>query len=509
MSDSLDDFFANLSNAPTGQRYCAQSTSDSDTDNRVKSFTLPEESDDSPASDSLTRNDPEFVLPPDHSSIDYPPWERDFVFPELRAALRSVDFSTASAYRSAADLTIENCDVPPLDKFDLFAQKNVGVAEFLSARGIERPTPVQAQAIPVAFSGRDVVVVSPTGTGKTLAFLLPLIFRVLERGESGGEPRALILSPTEPLAHQTATVFAELARPSKISFVEVTGGGLKFRQESALVRGAAVVIATPGRLIGFLESIDWRVCTFVVVDEADRILDAGFFGQLRSILDFIRPDRQTLFFGATLPPQIAELSRNSLCAPVRISVGRTGAPQAAIIHNFVAVAGLPEKREWLISHLQQFGSGRVLIFVKDRALCEALFEAVRGETGEVAFVHGELPQQAREAAFGKFRVGKTRFLVATEIAARGIDVPEIGTVVNIDAPERPQSYIHRVGRTGRAGRKGEAFTLLTPRDAPAAAELLQHFLLAGMEPPAELTEFVEAHPVESGRRGKKRFDFDF
>jgi superfamily II DNA/RNA helicase len=517
MTDSLDDFFAGLPTASTTiPAFCTESSSDSDASERVKSFTRPDESEDSPNSpkspDSLSGNEPEYVTPPDHSMIDYPPWVRDIGFPELEAALSKVSKADADSFRLESDVSIEDSEIPPLTTFEPFIEKNQGVAELLSGLNITFPTAVQAQTIPIAFSGRDLIVISPTGTGKTLGFLLPLFFHVLSQDRNNSGPIGLILSPTEILAHQTAVVFSEFAKCGSVSFVEVTGGGLKFRQQNGLLRGSSVVIATPGRLIWFLSEVDWRFCTFVIVDEADRIHESGFFRQLRSILDYLRPDRQTMFFGATLPQEIAELSRNSLTRPVRISVGRSGAPQSKIEHNFVKVCDQHEKLSWLINRMNRidgFEPGLVLLFVRDKTFCEVLCESLRSTTDSIGFVHGDLERRVREETFTKFRSGQTRFLVSTEIAARGIDIPDIGTVVNVDAPESPQNYIHRIGRTARAGRSGIAFTLLTSRDSKSAADLLQHFELAGIEPPESLSDFVNAHPIDQNQKIRKRFDFNF
>ena len=255
--------------------------------------------------------------------------------------------------------------------------------------------------------------------------------------------------------------------------------------------GQDVVMATPGRLIRFLKEIEWNECTFFAIDEADRIYETGFLRQLRSIIDYIRPDRQTMLFGATLPPQIEELSEKSLRYSTRIQIGRVAAPQTNIDHKFIIFDNPMMKREWLKDKLIKLADGLVLIFVNDRSFCETLYGILKKVTNEISLVHGEMSQSDRTLSFSRFKTGESRFLIATDIAARGIDIQGINTVINIDIPDDPETYVHRVGRTARAGRFGTAITLLTPRDSEAASKLLHHFLLTGIEPPESLICFVE------------------
>ena len=507
--DPLDDFFENLSTNkdPPKQSHVSESSSDSDVETKAKAFVFPEEGDEKQGDrDALDSNEPEYVMAPDHSKIEYPGFKRDFTFEELKQALSERAKESVVEYLDENDILVENSDVPPLSTFEPFIMRKPSLAQVFVARGIESPTPVQAQTIPIAFTGQDMSVISPTGTGKTLAFLIPVLFRVLTQKSEGRNegPIALILSPTEMLAHQTALVFHQLIKEEpEIRCLELTSGFLKFKQENSIGKGVDVIIATPGRLIKFLEMINWRDCVMVVADEADRIMESGFFRQLRSILDYIRPDRQTLFFGATLPPQIDELSSNSLKSSARVQIGRTGAPQKDIEHVFVVLEEVSQKRKWLAEHAGQFEDGQVLVFVNDKSFCEKLYQMLKDDLKSVGFVHGQQDKKTREETFNRFRFGKIRFLISTDIAARGIDIDNINTVVNMDVPEKPQNYIHRVGRTARAGRKGTAYTLITPRDAPCADSLLRHFIKSGIEPPDELITFVNEHPQMA-----QQFDFN-
>ena len=508
--DPLDAFFESIENDKQEIKKgdFSDDSSDTDPEQKAKSFVLPDNPEEAIQEDD-NNNEPEYVIPPDHSKIQYPKFQRDMAFSELKEALDSVHDD--EQWKCDNDITLYNSEMKHMSSFLPIIKKYDFIGDYLTSLDIKDPTPVQAQAIPIAMMGRNLIVVSPTGTGKTLCFLIPLIFHVMQQKPNRGEmkgPITLILSPTELLAHQTALVFHQLIKKTQITSLELTGSNMKFKQETILNKIVDVIIATPGRLIHLLKDIDWRICTFVVVDEADKIFESGFFRQLRSIFDYIRPDRQTMLFGATLPPKIEELSENSLNYAARIQIGRTGAPQQNIEHNFVIFEKTIQKREWLKENLLKFPEGLVLIFVKDKSFCQQLFNQLISITSSIGFVHGQLPKQEREEVFNKFKFGKIRFLISTEIAARGIDIININTIVNFDVPEKPQSYIHRVGRTARAGRSGVAYTLLTPRDVFYADSILHHFLTSGIDPPENLIKFVEDN-IDKQPSGKIKFDFSF
>lgn len=516
--DPLDDFFDNLEatkedSTQMNEHEKISDDSETDPEEKAKAFVLPDDLVENQKEDSDADNEPEYVMPPDHSKIQYPSFKRDLIFPELRNALDSVSFDDAEQWQCDNDITVSVPGFNPIISFDVYAEKFSFLKDYLTENKINKPTPVQAQTIPIALSGSNLIVVSPTGTGKTLCFLIPLICHVLAQEPNRSEytgPIALIISPTELLAHQTALVFHQLIKKTTITSLELTGGNLKFKQEKTLDKIVDVIIATPGRLMHLLTSIDWRICSFVVVDEADKIFESGFFRQLRSIFDYIRPNRQTMLFGATLPPQIEELSENSLKYSIRVQIGRTGAPQDNIDHNFVSFEKPAQKREWLAENILKFGeNGLVLIFVKNTNFCQQLYKELLNITNSIGFVHGQLPKAERDEKFNQFKFSKIKFLISTEIASRGIDIPNVNTIINFDIPENPQSYIHRVGRTGRAGRAGSAFTLITPRDVVFADSIKRHFLLCGIEPPDELIEFINENKEKSQNAPKMRFDFSF
>lgn len=515
-NDPFDDFFDNLAEIP--QRRTpgdfSDDTSSEDPEVKARSFVNPESNEKDEEIKTLDENEPEYILPPDHTKIAYPNLKRCILTDDLKCYLDSIDNKDVEKFFISNDVLTQNSEIKPMLSFEPIIDKISGFDDFLKELKVENPTPVQAQSIPIALSGQNLIVVSPTGTGKTLCFLIPLVLHVLscletKENDKFNGPLGLIISPTEMLSHQTALVLNKLIRKTKIQAVEITGGNLKFKQENSIIKGADIITATPGRLIKFLQQVDWRYCNFLVVDEADKIFESGFFRQLRSIFDYMRPDKQILLFGATLPPQIEELSRNSLKYSARIQIGRTGAPQQNIEHNFIFFDTPKQKKIWIKDNIQKFKDGLVLIFVKDIKFCEALFNELKSCSELIGFVHGQLNKQKRDEVFNKFKNQKIRFLISTEIAARGIDINGINTVVNYDIPEKTQNYIHRVGRTARAGRSGVAYTLMTPRDALFAVELLQHFLKCGIEPPENLIDFVNNYQNDPKAKNSATFDFDF
>jgi len=482
--DPFEQFFDDLDDKIVEKTGTFSSTEDSDPEEKAKAFYYPVENDNQEQKDQFS-NEPEYVLPPDHSKIDYPPISKNIQFSGFS---QSISKEAIGDFFDKNQATVSAGLFEPLLSLEFF-KKIPRICEFFTQNSIDQPTAVQSLVLPISFQGYNMIVVSPTGTGKTLAFLLPLLFKVRQVGKQAG-PVALIVSPTEILAHQTATVLHQLIDPGEFSIIEITNRSFKFKQVSMIQKGIDIIIATPGRLMNFLTQIDWKFCTFFVVDEADKIFETGFFRQLRSIFDYIRPDRQTLLFGATLPNEIEDLSRNSLKFSIRVQIGQVGAPQQGITHNFVIVGHPSKKKNWLIGNIDTFDEGQVIIFVKDKAFCEKLYQDLRINNNQIIYVHGHQSKEEREKSLGSFIHGKNRFLITTEIAARGLDVPSISTVVNYDIPEKPQNYVHRVGRTARAGRTGVAYTLLSPRDIEFAEGLLIHFKSTGIDPPENLIDFV-------------------
>ena len=323
---------------------------------------------------------------------------------------------------------------------------------------IEEPTPVQARAIPAALTGKDVLATAQTGTGKTLAFLLPLAVYLTKNPTEN----ALILSPTRELAEQTREELEKLldeAHPLQTALI--IGGDNIHKQYALLRRKPRVIIATPGRLIDHLnhKSVDLKHTSFWVLDETDRMLDMGFIDDMRKIAGGLPRVRQTLLLSATLPQEIQKLSAEFLANPVRVKVGETVAVAQQVLQEVVYVS-IHEKLPQLLHELNT-REGAVLVFVKTKHGAERLAKELKRYGQKAAALHGELRQNRRRQVLEFFRSGTLRVLVATDLAARGLDVAQIGHVINYDLPQCAEDYIHRIGRTGRAGAVGSAISLVT------------------------------------------------
>jgi ATP-dependent RNA helicase RhlE len=322
------------------------------------------------------------------------------------------------------------------------------------------PTPVQAQAIPPALSGRDVVATAQTGTGKTLAFVLPLLESLLSKPAEPGVA-AVILSPTRELALQIDEAFKTLAAGTEIRSVAVVGGMNEQRQLLGLRKGAQVVIATPGRLCDFLQRrlVKLRGVRVLVLDEADRMLDMGFLPAIKQILEPIPPSRQTLFFSATIEPSVNRLIGEYLTDPIRIAVGSTTKPVDSVdLHTYEVEQ---DRKLGLLVHLLKKETGSFLVFARTKHGTDRLARKISMQGIRSACIHGDRTQSQRNQALKSFQNGDCRVLVATDVAARGIHVDGIAHVVNYDLPQAPEDFIHRVGRTGRAGARGVASTFAT------------------------------------------------
>jgi ATP-dependent RNA helicase RhlE len=329
--------------------------------------------------------------------------------------------------------------------------------------GYEAPTPIQREAIPAILSGRDVIGTAETGSGKTAAFLLPTLHRLLKQGP--GRTRALVLTPTRELAAQIEVALHGLAKGTRIRGKAVYGGVGMAPQEHALRTGVDVVVATPGRLLDHLgrRNVDFRDLQVLVLDEADRMLDMGFLPDVRRIVDAVPRTRQTLLFSATMPPEIEQLSRTIMKTPVRISVSPPHRPPATIRHEVYPV---PQhlKTSLLIRLLGREDMLSVLVFVRTKRRADRVARQVAQAAFDVGRIHGDRSQSQRETALAGFRSGRHQILVATDVAARGIDVEGITHVINYDVPPVPTDYVHRVGRTARMEARGEAITFVTPED---------------------------------------------
>jgi ATP-dependent RNA helicase RhlE len=342
--------------------------------------------------------------------------------------------------------------------------KDLGLASVLTDKcasmGYSEPTPIQEQAIPVVMNGRDMIACAETGTGKTAAFLLPILNKLIDGPRQPGT-RVLVLSPTRELANQTEEFCRQFA-PKGITCTAIIGGSGYKRQMDSLRRGANIIIATPGRLIDFMDQglIDFRGLTTLVLDEADRMLDMGFLPSIKRISKVIPEKRQTLLFSATMSREIEGIAHKMLTNPELIEVSPRG--KAARLVEQTAYSVAPHsKMVLLLDLLEKDALKRVLVFTRTKRGADRLAHVLEARSHSSNRIHGDRSQAQRDAALNAFKAGKTNVLVATDVAARGIDIDSVQHVINYDIPEAPEDYVHRIGRTGRAGNSGKAITIFT------------------------------------------------
>jgi len=335
--------------------------------------------------------------------------------------------------------------------------------------GYTVPTPIQSGAIPHALAGKDVLGIAQTGTGKTAAFVLPMITR-LEKGRARARmPRTLILEPTRELAAQVEENFIKYGKNHKLNIALLIGGVSFDEQEKKLERGADVLIATPGRLLDHRErgKLLLNAVDILVIDEADRMLDMGFIPDIERICEMIPFTRQTLFFSATMPPEITKLTEKFLQAPVRVEVSKAASTAPTVTQRLVKSKSKDwDKREVLRELIRAEDSElkNAIIFCNRKTAVSELFRSLVKHDFDAGALHGDMDQRARMAMLAGFRDGKLKLLVASDVAARGLDIPDVSHVFNFDVPIHAEDYVHRIGRTGRAGRSGKAFTLATKSD---------------------------------------------
>jgi ATP-dependent RNA helicase RhlE len=345
-------------------------------------------------------------------------------------------------------------------QFNLHPELLRGIKEL----GFQRPTPIQTDAIPPAMAGKDVLACAMTGSGKSAAFLLPILHRLMEK-KTRRVTRALILTPTRELAAQIDEHLRDLAVHTPISGAAVFGGVGMGPQEHAFRTGVDVIVATPGRLLDHFQYSYAKLegLEILVLDEADRMLDMGFLPDIRRVLKHLPVRRQTLFFSATMPQPIIALSREMLKNPATIAIERQAAPATGITQSVFPVA--QELKMSLLANLIERGEVKnAIVFTRTKHRANRLFEQLERKKVSVARIHGNRSQAQRTEALAGFKIGRYRILVATDIAARGIDVEALSHVVNFDVPNIPEDYIHRVGRTARAEMTGDAITFVAPEE---------------------------------------------
>ncbi|MES0809562.1 DEAD/DEAH box helicase [Roseibium sp. SCPC15] len=337
----------------------------------------------------------------------------------------------------------------------------------VAENGYDAPTPIQLKAIPLVLEGRDLMGLAQTGTGKTAAFGLPLIDRLLDedkRAQPKGT-RALILAPTRELVNQIAKSLISFLKKTPLRVTSVVGGVSINGQIKRLSKGTDILVATPGRLLDLVDrrAVDLGTATYLVLDEADQMLDLGFIHALRRISGLVKQDRQTLLFSATMPKQINELAQSYLNEPVRVEVAPAGRT-ADKITQYVHFMDQKAKGDFLLEQLQSKPDGMSLVFCRTKHGAERLMRKLSQSGVAAGSIHGNKSQGQRDRAIRDLREGKINVLVATDVAARGIDIPGVSHVYNFELPEVAEAYVHRIGRTARAGAEGEAVALCAPEE---------------------------------------------
>ena len=339
------------------------------------------------------------------------------------------------------------------------------ILEGVRAAGYSEPTPIQLRAIPLVLSGKDVIGSAQTGTGKTAAFALPILSKLGAHNPVG--PRALILEPTRELAAQVETAIRDYSRFTDLKTTVVFGGVGYGKQNDELKAGADIVAATPGRLLDHLEQGTLKLdkVEFLVLDEADRMLDMGFLPDVRRLVEQCPRKRHTALFSATIPPQIETLIQWAMHNPETIEIGARRSPAENVKHVIYPVSDT-QKTDLLLALLESVNYDSVIIFCRTKHGADRVATTLKRANHAVAVLHSNRTQKEREQALEGFREGKFEVLVATDIAARGLDIADVSHVINYDVPQHPEDYIHRIGRTGRAEATGDAFTIMIAEDAP-------------------------------------------
>ncbi|KAI5673530.1 hypothetical protein M9H77_13894 [Catharanthus roseus] len=422
----------------------------------------------------------------DHSKIDYPPFRKNFYI-EVKEIAR-MSFEDVSSYRKQLELKIHGKDVPKPVKTWHQTGLSTKILEAIKKLNFDKPMPIQVQALPVIMSGRDCIGVAKTGSGKTLAFVLPMLRHIKDQPPlmPGDGPIGLIMAPTREL----------FAKVLGLSCVPVYGGFGVAQQISELKRGAEIVVCTPGRMIDILctsggKITNLRRVTYLVMDEADRMFDMGFEPQITRIVQNTRPDRQTILFSATFPRQVEILARKVLNKPVEIQLGG----QSVVNKDITQLVEVRPESERLLRLLEILGEwyekGKILIFVHTQEKCDAVFKDLIKLGYPCLTLHGAKDQTDRESTISDFKSNVCNLLVATSVAARGLDVKELELVLNFDVPNHYEDYVHRVGWTGRAGRKGCVIALISEEDSRYAPDLVKALELSEQVVPEDLKALAD------------------
>ncbi|EFJ43482.1 DEAD-box RNA helicase, ATP-dependent [Volvox carteri f. nagariensis] len=428
---------------------------------------------------------------PDFSNL--PKFEKCFYLEHPAVGSRSSE--QVEAFRRSKQIHVYGDGVPkPVTSFEEASFPEYVLAEVIRA-GFKEPTPIQCQGWPMALLGRDLIGLAETGSGKTLAYLLPAVVHINAQPylQPGDGPIVLVLAPTRELAVQIQQECQRFGSSSRIKNTVVYGGAPKGPQARDLRSGVEIVIATPGRLIDMMDSrvTNLRRVTYLVLDEADRMLDMGFEPQIRKIVDQIRPDRQTLLWSATWPKEVQAIARDFLKNPYQVIIG---SPELKANHNIRQIvemvegyAKYPRLRKLLDTEMD---GRRILIFCETKRGCDELVRQLRTDGYPALGLHGDKSQQERDWVLQEFKNGTHPIMLATDVAARGLDVKDIKVVVNYDMPKTAEDYVHRIGRTGRAGAHGTAYSFFTGADARLARQVVEVMQEAGQQPPPELLQMT-------------------
>uniref|UniRef100_A0A8C4Z719 Probable ATP-dependent RNA helicase DDX46 n=1 Tax=Gadus morhua TaxID=8049 RepID=A0A8C4Z719_GADMO len=446
--------------------------------------------------------------PVDHQKIQYEPYRKNFYVevPEL-ARMTPED---VHCYRLELEgITVKGKGCPKPIKTWVQCGTSMKILNALKRHSYEKPTPIQTQAIPAIMSGRDLIGIAKTGSGKTIAFLLPMFRHIMDQRplEESEGPIALIMTPTRELALQIAKECKKFSKTLNLRVVCVYGGTGISEQIAELKRGAEIIVCTPGRMIDMLGANSGRVTnlrrtTYVVVDEADRMFDMGFEPQVMRIVDNVRPDRQTVMFSATFPRAMEALARRILAKPIEVLVGGRSVVCSDVQQHVLVIE---EDKKFLklleiLGHYQEKGS--VIIFVDKQEHADALLKDLMKASYPCMSLHGGIDQYDRDSIINDFKNGACRLMVATSVAARGLDVKQLILVVNYNCPNHYEDYVHRAGRTGRAGNKGYAYTFITDDQARYGGEIVKALELSGSPVPPELEKLWSSFKDQQKAEGK-------
>mmetsp|Transcript_3036 Transcript_3036/g.6588 ORF Transcript_3036/g.6588 Transcript_3036/m.6588 type:complete len:532 (+) Transcript_3036:85-1680(+) len=435
---------------------------------------------------------------PDFSNL--PAFEKNFYLEHPAVTARSAE--EVESYRRRREIHVYGDGVPkPVTTFEEASFPSYVLGEVLKA-GFTEPTPIQCQGWPMALLGRDLIGLAETGSGKTLAYLLPAVVHINAQPylEPGDGPIVLVLAPTRELAVQIQQECARFGSSSRIKNTVVYGGAPKQAQARDLRAGVEIVIATPGRLIDMLDSriTNLRRVTYLVLDEADRMLDMGFEPQIRKIVDQIRPDRQTLLWSATWPKEVQSIARDFLKNPYQVIIGSPDLKANHNIMQIVDVVSEHEKYPRMLKLLEKEMSNaakehhvhRILISTETKKGCDELTRRLRMDGYPALGLHGDKSQQERDWVLSEFKNGTHPIMLATDVAARGLDVKDVKVVMNFDMPKQAEDYVHRIGRTGRAGARGVAYSFFTAADARIARQIIGVMQEANQPVPPELASMA-------------------